>query len=85
MFFFQNVDGHIVIPGTLIIDTGLIEAYSLIQNTFLVNGSQLAKLEESIHHATAIKFILYKQLVKKIQLYLKNYDFFEYVKFRAIS
>ena len=32
-----------------------------------------------------MKFIGKKQSVKKFQLYLKNYDFCEYVKFGAIS
>ena len=43
------------------------------------NSSQLAKLEEYSSHATAMKFIGYKQLVLKIPIILEKYDFYEYV------
>ena len=38
---------------------------------------------EKVHpsHVPAIKFIVKKRWSKKFQLYFKNYDFCEYVKF----
>ena len=52
-----------------------------------VNGSQLAKLKKKVYslHVPAMKFIGKKQLVKKVPIILKNYDFCEYVKFGEIS
>ena len=55
-----------------------------MESTF--NGSQLAKMKKSIPDMSpAIK--IYREEAgwsKKFQIYLKNYDFCEYVKFGAI-
>ena len=52
----------------------------------MVNGSQLAKMKKYIPHMS-LPWNLYGRSgwSKKFQLYLKNYDFCEYVKFGAIS
>ena len=52
-----------------------------------VNGSQLAKLKKYIPDICPCYKIYREEAVglKKFQLYLKNYDFCEYVKFGATS
>ena len=51
-----------------------------------MNGSQLAKIKKYIPHMS-LPWNLWgrSSWSKKIQLYLKNYDFCEYVTFGAIS
>ena len=52
-----------------------------------INGSQVAKIKKKkvdFLHVPAIRFIGQKQLAFFGQLYLKNYDFCEYLKIRAI-
>ena len=50
------------------------------------NGSQLAKIKKvDSLHVPAIKYMGRRSgWFKKFQLYFKNYDFCEYVKFGAI-
>ena len=53
---------------------------------YQLNGSQLAKMEKSIPHMSLPwNSFGRSSWSKKFQLYLKNYDFCEYVKFAAGS
>ena len=52
----------------------------------LINGSQLAKMKKSIPTCSCHKIYRDEAVgLKKLQIYLKNYDFCENVKFGAIS
>ena len=83
-------NGSIIIAQLIIIasytdDSTHMYLFSIVLITE-VNGWQLAKMKK-VHssHFTAMKFVVKKRLSKKYQLYLKNYDSCEYVKFGAIS
>ena len=68
-------------------DSPLYNAISFHKSfTALLNGSQLAKMKKNIPDMSPPIYLKgWSSWSKKVQLYLKNYDFCEYVEFGAIS